>query len=186
MEIINSEVENVKEMTIGGNTAAAHSVCFFRCCGDSRYAFINNGWSLMMGAAGRKNIFSQTVKIAEMQRKAARQAIHGSLAATTTTFTASQGLLLMIPNMYKIAGELLPGVYVSARALAAHALSIFGDHSDVMSVRQTGFALLAYHVQEGMDLAAVAHLSAIGSISAALLRWLQNLSRIAENRSYRL
>ena len=118
------------------------------------------------GAAGRKNLFGQQIKIAEMQSEAgAAGAVHGSLVggALTTTFTASQGLLLMIPNMYKIAGEMLPCVFhVSARALAAHALSIFGDHQDVMACRQTGFALLASNsVQEAMDLALVAHLSTL-------------------------
>ena len=108
------------------------------------------------------------MRISEMQSEAgAAGAVHGSLAAgaLTTTFTASQGLLLMIPNMYKIAGELLPSVFhVSARALAGHALSIFGDHSDVMACRQTGFAMLASaSVQEAMDLALVAHLSALES-----------------------
>jgi len=117
-------------------------------------------------AQGRKNLFGQTVKVMEMQSEAgAAGAVHGSLqaGALTTTFTASQGLLLMIPNMYKIAGELLPGVlHVSARALATSALNIFGDHQDVMAARQTGFAMLAEgSVQEVMDLAAVAHLTAI-------------------------
>ena len=115
---------------------------------------------------GRKNLFGQTVKIAELQSESgAAGTFHGSLSAgaLTTTYTASQGLLLMIPNMYKIAGELLPGVmHVSARSLATHALNIFGDHSDVMATRQTGFAMLASNsVQEVMDLAAIAHLSAI-------------------------
>ena len=119
-------------------------------------------------ANGRVNLFGQKVKIAEMQSEAgAAGAVHGSLkaGALTTTFTASQGLLLMIPNMYKIAGEQLPAVFhVSARALAYHALSIFGDHSDVMGCRQTGFAMLASaSVQEVMDLALVTHLSAIKS-----------------------
>ena len=119
-------------------------------------------------AHGKKNIFGQTVKVTEMQSEAgAAGAVHGSLSAgaLTTTYTASQGLLLMIPNMYKIAGELLPGVFhVSARALAGHALSIFGDHSDVMACRQTGFALLASgSVQEVMDIGGVAHLTAIKS-----------------------
>jgi pyruvate-ferredoxin/flavodoxin oxidoreductase len=119
-------------------------------------------------AHGQKNIFGQQVRVAEMQSEAgAAGAVHGSLAAgaLTTTYTASQGLLLMIPNMYKIAGELLPGVFhVSARTLAAHALCIFGDHSDVMSARQTGFAFLASaSVQEVMDLGAVAHLASIKS-----------------------
>ena len=117
-------------------------------------------------AYGRKNLFGQTVKIAELQSESgAAGTFHGSLSAgaLTTTYTASQGLLLMIPNMYKIAGELLPGVmHVSARSLATHALNIFGDHSDVMATRQTGFAMLASNsVQEVMDLAAIAHLSAI-------------------------
>ena len=119
-------------------------------------------------ASGRKNIFGETVKVVEMQSEAgAAGAVHGSLqaGALTTTFTASQGLLLMIPNMYKISGELLPGVFhVSARALAAQSLSIFGDHQDVMATRQTGFAMLATSsVQEVMDLAGVAHLVAIKS-----------------------
>ncbi|MCQ2566579.1 MAG: pyruvate:ferredoxin (flavodoxin) oxidoreductase, partial [Clostridia bacterium] len=119
-----------------------------------------------MSAHGQKNLFGQQVKVVEMQSEAgASGAVHGSLAAgaLTTTYTASQGLLLMIPNMYKIAGELLPGVFhVTARTLATHALSIFGDHSDVMACRQTGFALLcSSSVQEVMDLAGVAHLSAI-------------------------
>ncbi|MFR9257032.1 MAG: pyruvate:ferredoxin (flavodoxin) oxidoreductase, partial [Merdibacter sp.] len=115
---------------------------------------------------GKKNIFGQKVKVVEMQSEAgAAGTVHGSLAAgaLTTTYTASQGLLLMIPNMYKIAGEQLPGViHCSARALASHALSIFGDHSDVYACRQTGFAMLcSTNPQEVMDLGAVAHLSAI-------------------------
>lgn len=119
-------------------------------------------------AHGKKNMFGQVVSVSELQSEGgAAGAVHGSLAAgsLTTTFTASQGLLLMIPNMYKISGELLPAVFhVSARALATHALSIFGDHSDVMAVRQTGFGLLATgSIQEIMDLAGVAHLSAIKS-----------------------
>ncbi len=117
-------------------------------------------------ANGKENIFGQKVLVSELQSEAgAAGAMHGALAAgsLSTTFTASQGLLLMIPNMYKIAGELLPGVFhVSARALASHALSIFGDHQDVMAARQTGFALLASgSVQEVMDLGSVAHLAAI-------------------------
>ena len=121
-----------------------------------------------VAAHGQKNIFGQTVEVVELQSEAgAAGAVHGSLAAgaLTTTFTASQGLLLMIPNMYKIAGEMLPGVFhVTARALASHALSIFGDHSDVMATRQTGFALLASSsVQEVMDLGGIAHLAAIKS-----------------------
>ena len=119
-------------------------------------------------AHGKKNMFGQVVSVSELQSEGgAAGAVHGSLAAgsLTSTFTASQGLLLMIPNMYKISGELLPGVFhVSARAVASHALSIFGDHSDVMAVRQTGFGLLAAgSIQEIMDLAGVAHLSAIKS-----------------------
>ena len=127
---------------------------------------------------GRTNIFGQTVQITEMQSEAgAAGAVHGSLAAgaLTTTYTASQGLLLMIPNLYKIAGEQLPGVFnVSARALASHALSIFGDHSDVYACRQTGCAMLCESsVQEVMDLTPVAHLAAIKGKSSVhqLLRW---------------
>ncbi|MDP4180157.1 MAG: pyruvate:ferredoxin (flavodoxin) oxidoreductase [Bacillota bacterium] len=155
--------------TMDGNAAAAHvAYAFTEVAGiypitpSSTMAENVDQWS----AHGRKNLFGQLVKVAELQSEAgAAGTVHGSLAAgaLTTTFTASQGLLLMIPNMYKIAGELLPGVFhVSARALASHALSIFGDHSDVMACRQTGFAMLcASNVQEIMDLAAVAHLSAI-------------------------
>ena len=117
-------------------------------------------------AAGRENIFGTKVKVCEMQSEGgAAGAVHGSLAAgaLTTTYTASQGLLLMIPNMYKIAAEQLPSVFhVSARTVSTHALNIFGDHSDVMACRQTGFAMLAEgNVQEVMDLSAVAHLAAI-------------------------
>ncbi|MGE5553478.1 MAG: pyruvate:ferredoxin (flavodoxin) oxidoreductase [Betaproteobacteria bacterium] len=159
------------KQTIDGNTAAAHVAYAFSDVAaiypitpSSPMAESCDEWA----AHGRKNLFGQTVRIVEMQSEAgAAGAVHGSLAggALTTTFTASQGLLLMIPNMYKIAGELLPAVFhVSARALATHALSIFGDHSDVMATRQTGFALLASaSVQEAMDLALVAHLSAIDS-----------------------
>ncbi|MDR1914490.1 MAG: pyruvate:ferredoxin (flavodoxin) oxidoreductase [Clostridiales bacterium] len=152
-----------------GNAAAAHvSYAFTEVAGiypitpSSPMAEHVDEWA----ANGRKNLFGQTVHVVEMQSEAgAAGTVHGSLAAgaLTTTYTASQGLLLMIPNMYKIAGELLPGVlHVSARALASHALSIFGDHSDVMACRQTGFALLASsNVQQVMDLGAVAHLAAI-------------------------
>src|SRR5690554_5813160 len=117
-------------------------------------------------AQGKKNLFGPPLQIVEMQSEAgAAGAVHGSLTAgaMTTTYTASQGLLLMVPNMYKIAGELLPTVFhVSARSLAAQSLSIFGDHSDVMSTRQSGFAMLATgSVQEVMDLAGIAHLAAI-------------------------
>jgi pyruvate-ferredoxin/flavodoxin oxidoreductase len=155
--------------TMDGNTAAAHVAYAFTDVAaiypitpSSTMAEYVDAWA----AEGRKNIFGQTVNVVEMQSEAgAAGAVHGSLAAgaLTTTFTASQGLLLMIPNMYKIAGELLPGVFhVSARAVAAQALSIFGDHQDVMATRQTGFALLASgSVQEVMDIAGVAHLAAI-------------------------
>lgn len=152
-----------------GNTAAAYVAYAFTDVAaiypitpSSTMAELVDEWA----ASGKKNIFGQTVSVTEMQSEAgAAGAVHGSLSAgaLTTTFTASQGLMLMIPNMYKIAGELLPGVFhVSARALASHALSIFGDHQDVMATRQTGFAMLcSASVQEVMDLAGVAHLSAI-------------------------
>ena len=158
-----------KMKTMDGNNAAAHvSYAFtdvaaiYPITPSSVMAEVTDKWS----ADGRKNIFGQEVKVVEMQSEAgAAGTVHGSLAAgaLTTTFTASQGLLLMIPNMYKMAGELLPGVInVSARALASHALSIFGDHSDVYACRQTGFAMLATsNPQEVMDLGAVAHLAAI-------------------------
>ncbi|MGB4564710.1 MAG: pyruvate:ferredoxin (flavodoxin) oxidoreductase [Dethiobacteria bacterium] len=160
-----------RQATIDGNTAAAYIAyalsdvaAIYPIAPSSTMGELCDEWA----AQGRKNIFGQTLNITAMQSEAgAAGAVHGSLAtgALTTTFTASQGLLLMIPNMYKIAGELLPGVFhVSARALSTHALSIFGDHSDVMAVRQTGFAMLASaSVQEVMDLALVAHLSAIKS-----------------------
>ena len=158
-----------KFLTCDGNQAAAHVAYMFSevaaiypITPSSPMAEYIDEWA----AKGQKNIFGETVKVVEMQSEAgAAGAVHGSLqaGALTTTYTASQGLLLMIPNMYKIAGELLPGVFhVSARALAAQALSIFGDHADVMSARQTGFAMLATgSVQEIMDLAPVAHLAAI-------------------------
>ena len=158
-----------KFKTMDGNTAAAHvSYAFTEVAGiypltpSSPMADNVDQWS----AAGRKNIFGDTVKVVEMQSEAgAAGTVHGSLAAgaLTTTYTASQGLLLMIPNMYKIAGELLPCVFhVSARTVAAQALNIFGDHSDVYACRQTGFAMLCEtNVQEVMDLGAVAHLAAI-------------------------
>ena len=161
------------KLTIDGNGAVSHIAYAFSDVAaiypitpSSTMAEYVDEWA----AQGRKNLFGQQVHVAEMQSEAgAAGAVHGSLAAgaLTTTFTASQGLLLMIPNMYKISGELLPGVFhVSARALAAHALSIFGDHSDVMACRQTGFAMLASgSVQEAHDMALVAHLSAIkGSV----------------------
>ncbi|NJB68579.1 pyruvate-ferredoxin/flavodoxin oxidoreductase [Desulfobaculum xiamenense] len=155
--------------TMDGNTATAHIAYALSDCAaiypitpSSNMGEVADEWA----AQGRKNIFGQTVNVRQMQSEAgAAGAVHGSLAAgaLTTTFTASQGLLLMIPNMYKISGELLPGVFhVSARAIAAHALSIFGDHQDVMACRQTGFAMLSSaSVQEAMDLALVAHLTAI-------------------------
>lgn len=156
-------------MTVDGNTAAAYVAYAFTDVAaiypitpSSTMAEVTDEWA----AAGRKNIFGQTVNVVEMQSEAgAAGAFHGSLqaGALTTTFTASQGLLLMIPNMYKVAGELLPGVFhVSARAIAAQALNIFGDHQDVMATRQTGCAMLATgSVQEVLDLAPVAHLAAI-------------------------
>ena len=158
-----------KFMTCDGNQAAAHISYMFTevaaiypITPSSTMAEHVDEWA----AAGRKNIFGETVLVQEMQSEGgAAGAVHGSLqaGALTTTYTASQGLLLMIPNMYKIAGELLPGVFhVSARTLASHTLCIFGDHQDVMATRQTGFAMLCEgSVQEVMDLAAVAHLSAI-------------------------
>ncbi|MDO5571456.1 MAG: pyruvate:ferredoxin (flavodoxin) oxidoreductase [Bacteroidales bacterium] len=160
-----------KFLTCDGNQAAAHIAYMFSevasiypITPSSTMAEYVDEWA----ANGRKNIFGETVKVEEMQSEAgAAGAVHGSLqaGALTSTFTASQGLLLMIPNMYKIAGELLPCVFhVSARTLASHALSIFGDHQDVMSTRQTGFAMLCTgSVQEVMDLAGVAHLATIES-----------------------
>ena len=158
-----------KFKTMDGNNAAAHvSYAFtdvaaiYPITPSSVMAEVTDVWA----ANGQKNLFGRPVKVAEMQSEAgAAGAVHGSLAAgaLTTTYTASQGLLLMIPNMYKIAGELLPNViHVSARALASHALSIFGDHSDIYACRQTGYAMLcSSSVQEVMDLGAVAHLAAI-------------------------
>ena len=160
-----------KFITCDGNTAVANIAYLFSehaaiypITPSSPMAENIDEWA----AHGKKNLWGETVKVTEMQSEAgASGTVHGSLQAgvLTTTYTASQGLLLMIPNMYKIAGEMLPGVFhVSARALASHALSIFGDHQDVMACRQTGFALLASgSVQEAHDLAAVAHLSAIKS-----------------------
>lgn len=160
-----------KFVTCDGNYAASHVAYMFSevaaiypITPSSNMAENVDEWA----ANSRKNIFGEEVKLVEMQSEAgAAGAVHGSLqaGALTSTYTASQGLLLMIPNMYKIAGELLPGVFhVSARSLAAQALSIFGDHSDVMSTRQTGFAMLATgSVQEIMDLAPIAHLAAIKS-----------------------
>jgi len=158
-----------KMRTMDGNEACAYiSYAFTEVAAiypitpSSPMAELVDAWS----SQGKKNLFGQEVKVIQMQSEAgASGAVHGSLqgGALTTTYTASQGLLLMIPNMYKIAGELLPGVFhVAARAIATHALSIFGDHQDVMATRQTGFAMLCSNsVQEVMDLAGVAHLSAI-------------------------
>ncbi|MBQ7964909.1 MAG: pyruvate:ferredoxin (flavodoxin) oxidoreductase, partial [Ruminococcus sp.] len=160
-----------KMKTMDGNNAAAYvSYAFTEVAGiypitpSSPMADYVDMWS----AQGVKNIFGTTVKVEEMQSEAgAAGTVHGSLnaGALTTTYTASQGLLLMIPNMYKIAGELLPSVFhVSARCVASHALNIFGDHSDVYACRQTGFAMLAEtNTQEVMDLGAVAHLATIKS-----------------------
>jgi len=157
------------KVTIDGNTAAAHVAyalsevaTIYPITPSSTMAETADEWA----AYGRKNVFGKTLQVVEMQSEAgAAGAVHGSLqgGALTTTFTASQGLLLMIPNMYKIAGELLPTVFhVSARSIATHALSIFGDHQDVMATRETGFALLSSaSVQEVMDLALVAHLATV-------------------------
>ena len=159
----------MKKLTIDGNTAASHVAYAFSevaaiypITPSSPMAEVADEWS----ATGRLNMFGQPLRLTEMQSEAgAAGAVHGSLTAgaLTTTYTASQGLLLMIPNMYKIAGELLPTVFhVSARALAAHSLNIFGDHADVMACRQTGFAMIASNsVQEVMDLALVSHLATL-------------------------
>ena len=170
-----SELESKKEKkqefikSVDGNTAAAHVAYAFSDVAaiypitpSSPMGELVDAWS----AQGRKNIFGQQLKVSEMQSEGgASGAIHGALSAGafTSTFTASQGLLLMIPNMYKIAGELMPTVFhVSARAIAGQALSIFGDHQDVMAARATGFAQIASgSIQEINDLALVAHLSTI-------------------------
>jgi pyruvate-ferredoxin/flavodoxin oxidoreductase len=161
----------IKKETIDGNTAAAHVAyaysdvaAIYPITPSSNMGELADSWA----ANGRKNIFGQEVDVVELQSEGgAAGAVHGALSAgsLTTTFTASQGLLLMIPNMHKIAGEMLPTVFhVSARSLACQALSIFGDHSDVMSVRNTGFALVAAaSVQETMDLAVVSHLATLES-----------------------
>ena len=158
-----------KSETIEGNEAAAHVAyamsdvaAIYPITPSSSMGEYCDEWA----AYGRKNIFGQVLKIVEMQSEAgAAGSVHGALSggALSTTFTASQGLLLMIPNMYKISGEIMPTVFhVSARAIATHALSIFGDHSDINAVRQTGFSMLASaSVQEVMDLALVAHLASI-------------------------
>ena len=157
------------KMTCDGNTAVSHVAYAFSDVAaiypitpSSPMAEVADEWA----AHGRTNLFGQKVKIAEMQSEAgAAGAVHGSLGsgALTTTYTASQGLLLMIPNMYKIAAEQLPAVFhVSARTVSTQALNIFGDHSDVMACRQTGFAMLCEgNVQEVMDLSPVAHLAAL-------------------------
>ncbi|NCB00830.1 MAG: pyruvate:ferredoxin (flavodoxin) oxidoreductase, partial [Spirochaetia bacterium] len=164
-------MSNKKMVTIDGNTAAAHIAYAFSDVAaiypitpSSPMGEYSDSWA----STGRKNLFGEKVDITEMQSEAgAAGAVHGSLSAgaMTTTFTASQGLLLMIPNMHKIAGEMLPTVFhVSARSLAAQSLSIFGDHSDVMSCRNTGFAMTAANsIQETMDLALVAHLATLKS-----------------------
>ena len=158
-----------KYMTVDGNTACAYtSYAFTEVAGiypitpSSPMADVTDQWA----QKGQKNIIGQTVNVVEMQSEGgAAGTVHGSLnaGALTTTYTASQGLLLMLPNLYKIAGELLPGVInVAARTIATHALSIFGDHSDVYACRATGMAILAEsNVQEAADLTAVAHLAAI-------------------------
>jgi len=168
---INTIMADKKYITLDGNGAAAHIAYIFSevaaiypITPSSNMAEYVDEWA----AHGRKNIFGDQVDVIELQSEGgASGSVHGSLqaGALTTTFTASQGLLLMIPNMYKIAGELLPAVFhVSARSLAAHALSIFGDHSDIYATRQTGFAMMATSsVQQVMDLAGVAHLAAIKS-----------------------
>lgn len=155
--------------TMDGNQAAAHVAyaytevsAIYPITPSSPMAEYIDEWS----AQGRKNIFGQPVKVVQMQSEAgAAGTVHGALTAgaLATTFTASQGLLLMIPNLYKIAGEQLPGVFhVAARTIATHALSIFGDHSDIYACRQTGACMLASSsVQEVMDLAPVAHLASI-------------------------
>ena len=160
---------SIHKAIMDGNEAAAYiSYAFTEVAGifpitpSSPMAEHVDEWA----ANGKKNLFGQPVEVVEMQSEGgAAGTVHGSLqsGALTTTYTASQGLLLMIPNMYKISGEMLPGVFhVSARTLSAHALSIFGDHSDVMAVRNTGFGLIASSSpQEVMDMGAVAHLAAI-------------------------
>ena len=163
-----SRVKRVKK-TMDGNTAAAHVAYAFSevsaiypITPSSVMAEVIDKWA----SEGRKNLFGEKVRVVEMQSEGgAAGAVHGSLntGALTSTYTASQGLLLMIPNMYKIAGERLPGVFhVAARAVSTHALSIFGDHSDVMAARATGVGMIAANSpQEVMDLAAVSHLASI-------------------------
>ena len=165
-----NQMKQVKK-TIDGNTAAAYVAyaltdvaAIYPITPSTPLGEVSEVWA----AEGKKNVFGEPLTIKEMQSEAgAAGAVHGSIAAgaLTTTFTASQGLLLMIPNMYKIAGELLPCVFhVTARAIAAHALSIFGDHQDVMATRQTGFAMLCSNsVQEAHDMALIAHMATIES-----------------------
>lgn len=164
-------MRELKKMTMDGNTAAAHAsyafteiATIYPITPSSQMAELIDDWS----ANGRKNIFGETVNVREMQHEGgAAGAMHGALqgGALASTYTASQGLMLMLPNMYKIAGELLPGVFhVSARALASNALSIFGDHQDVMTCRNTGFTMLAASsVQQAFHMGCIAHLSAIKS-----------------------
>ena len=182
-----------KMKTMDGNHAAAHAsyafsdvAAIYPITPSSVMAEATDEWATQ----GRKNIFGQEVQVTEMQSEAgAAGAVHGSLAAgaLTTTYTASQGLLLMIPNLYKIAGEQLPGVFnVSARALASHALSIFGDHSDVygLSSDRCVQCCASHSVQEVMDLTPVAHLCSNQRKSSVhqLLRWIPYISRDPEDR----
>ena len=180
-------------VTIDGNEAVAHVayrlsevIAIYPITPSSNMGEHADAWS----AAGKPNLWGTVPSVMEMQSEGgAAGAVHGALqtGALTTTFTASQGLLLMIPNMYKIAGELTPTVFhVSARALAAHALSIFGDHSDVMATRSTGFALLASRsVQEAHDMALIATTCHAGIARAflAFLRWLPHFSRDQQDRT---
>jgi len=180
-----------KFMTCDGNTAAAHIAYMFSevaaiypITPSSPMAENVDEWA----AQGRKNLFGETVLVQEMQSEGgAAGAVHGSLqaGALTSTFTASQGLLLMIPNMYKIAGELIPSVFhVSARTLASHALCIFGDHQDVMACRQTGFAMLAEgSVQEVMDLAALLTLLPLPAVCLSLTSSMASVHRTSIRRS---
>src|SRR5210317_1920528 len=164
-------MSKIKKATMDGNTAATHVAYAFSDVAAIYPITPSSGMGEMADAWAAndlRNIFGQTVDVVEMQSEAgAAGAVHGALSAgaLTTTFTASQGLLLMIPNMHKIAGEMLPTVFhVSARSLACQSLSIFGDHSDVMSVRNTGFAMIAAgSIQETQDLAIVSHLATLES-----------------------
>ena len=174
-----------KMKTMDGNEAASHAsyaytevAAIYPITPSSVMAEHTDEWS----TEGRENIFGEKVIVKEMQSEGgAAGAVHGSLSAgaLTTTYTASQGLLLMIPNLYKIAGERLPGVFnVSARAVATHALSIFGDHSDIYACRQTGVCMLSESsVQEVMDLTPVAHLSAIKG-SLPFINFLMDLGHL--------